>query len=246
MKYAVIAAGEGSRLTKEGNTIPKPLIEVNGEKLVDRLLRIFEAQAASEVAVICNEQMTEVKEHLLAVQQTYGLPLRLVVKSTLSSMHSMWELGRWLDDGPFVLTTVDTIFQEEAFSAFVQTFNRLMEAGEADGLMGVTDYIDDEKPLFVSTDDDLWITAFLDRCDHPRYVSAGIYALTPRSLNTLHDCVARGEQRMRNFQRALLRDGFRLKAWPFSKVLDVDHVSDIQKAEAFLREECGVKMKREK
>jgi hypothetical protein len=43
-----------------------------------------------------------------------------------------------------------------------------------------------------------------------------------------------------------LQDGFKLKAWPFSKVLDVDHVSDIQKAEAFLREECGVKMKREK
>ena len=236
MKYAVIAAGEGSRLTKEGNTTPKPLIEVNGERLVDRMLRIFEAQGASEVAIICNEQMKEVKEHLLAVQQTYKLPLRLVVKSTPSSMHSMWELSRWLDDSPFVLTTVDTIFREEEFDAFVQTFSGLLETGEADGLMGVTDYIDDEKPLYVSTDDDLWITAFLDQCDSPRYVSGGIYALTPRSLTILQDCVAHGEQRMRNFQRGLLRDGLKLKAWPFSKVLDVDHVSDIQKAEAFLSE----------
>ena len=237
MKYAVIAAGEGSRLTKEGNTTPKPLIEVNGERLVDRLLRIFEAHGASEVAVICNEQMTEVKDHLKAVQQTYRLPLRLVVKSTPSSMHSMWELSRWLDDGPFVLTTVDTIFREEEFDAFVQTFSGLLKTSGADGLMGVTDYIDDEKPLYVSTDDDQWITAFLDQCDSPRYVSGGIYALTPRSLTTLHDCVANGEQRMRNFQRGLLRDGLKLKAWPFSKVLDVDHISDIQKAEAFLSEE---------
>ena len=235
MKYAVIAAGEGSRLTKEGNTTPKPLIEVNGERLVDRLLRIFEAQGASEVVIICNEQMSQVKHHLMALQQTFRLPLRLVVKSTPSSMHSLWELSRWLDDGPFVLTTVDTVFREEEFNTFVQTFTGLMETGEADGLMGVTDYIDDEKPLFVSTDDNLWITAFLDQCDHPHYVSGGIYALTPRSLATLHDCVAQGEQRMRNFQRALLRSGFRLKAWPFSKVLDVDHVSDIQKAEAFLQ-----------
>ena len=235
MKFAVIAAGEGSRLTQEGMMTPKPLVEVNGERLVDRLLRIFEAQRASEVVVICNEQMTAVKEHLQTVQQTYRLPLRLVVKSTPSSMHSMWELSRWLDDGPFVLTTVDTIFREEEFSAFVQTFTRILETGEADGLMGVTDYIDDEKPLFVSTDDDQWITAFLDQCDCPRYVSGGIYALTPRSLATLYDCVAQGEQRMRNFQRALIRDGFKLKAWPFSKVLDVDHISDVQKAEAFLR-----------
>lgn len=234
MKYAVIAAGEGSRLTKEGVMTPKPLIEVNGERLVDRLLRIFEAQGASEVAVICNEQMTEVKNHLQTVQQTSRLPLRLVVKSTPSSMHSMWELSRWLGDGPFVLTTVDTIFREEEFETFVQTFIGLLRTGEADGLMGVTDYIDDEKPLYVSTDDDLWITAFLDQCDHPRYVSGGIYALTSRSFDTLRNCVSQGELRMRNFQRALLRDGSRLKAWPFSKVLDVDHASDVQKAETFL------------
>ena len=39
---------------------------------------------------------------------------------------------------------------------------------------------------------------------------------------------------MRNFQRALVRDGYVMTAWPFSKVFDIDHVSDIQKAETFL------------
>ena len=235
MKYAVIAAGEGSRLIKEGITTPKPLLEVNGEKLVDRLLRIFEAQGASEVAVICNEQMTEVSDHLVAVQQNYKLPLRLVVKSTSSSMHSMWELSRWLDDGPFVLTTVDTVFREAEFSRYVSDFQEALQCDDADGLMGVTDYIDDEKPLYVGVGEGMWITAFLDQCDVPRYVSGGIYGLTPKSLDTLRACVVRGEMRMRNFQRAMLRDGLRLKAWPFTKVLDIDHASDIQKAEAFLR-----------
>ena len=41
MKYAIIAAGEGSRLAAEGITVPKPLVEVNGEYLIDRLIRIF-------------------------------------------------------------------------------------------------------------------------------------------------------------------------------------------------------------
>ena len=238
MKYAVIAAGEGSRLTKEGNTTPKPLIEVNGERLVDRLLRIFEAQGASEVAVICNEQMTEVSDHLVAVQQNYRLPLRLVVKSTSSSMHSMWELSSWLDDGPFVLTTVDTIFREQTFSEYVRTFQDLMNSGTADGLMGVTDYIDDEKPLYVATNDRLDITGFHDvRCEGVKYVSGGIYGLSSQSLETLRRCIERGESRMRNFQRALVNDGFQLKAWPFSKIFDVDHASDVQKAEVFLRGE---------
>ena len=40
---------------------------------------------------------------------------------------------------------------------------------------------------------------------------------------------------MRNFQRALVSEGLRLKAFCFSKVLDIDHKSDIQKAEDFLK-----------
>ena len=235
MKYAVIAAGEGSRLIQEGIRTSKPLVEVDGERLFDRLLRIFEAQGASEVVVICNEQMQEVREHLTAVQQICRMPLRLVVKSTPSSMHSLWELRRWLVDGPFVLTTVDTVFRETEFSRYVSDFQEALKYDEVDGLMGVTDYIDDEKPLYVGTDEEMQITAFFDQCDAPWYISGGIYGLTPKSLDTLKACVERGEQRMRNFQRAMLRDGLRLKAWPFSKVLDIDHASDIQKAEAFLK-----------
>ena len=43
-----------------------------------------------------------------------------------------------------------------------------------------------------------------------------------------------GMSRMRNFQRQLVADGLHLGAYPFSKILDVDHASDIEKAEAFL------------
>lgn len=234
MKYAVIAAGEGSRLQQEGVSSPKPLVRIGGEMLIDRLFRVFQEHGATEIVVICNEQMTEVRAHLEQIREAGILPLKFIVKSTPSSMHSMWELSRWLDDEPFVLTTVDTIFREKEFKSYVQTFQTLVAQGEADGLMGVTDYIDDEKPLYVETDEHLQITGFLDRCDHPRYISGGIYGLTPRSIATLRRCIERGESRMRNFQRALVSDGLVLKAWPFSKVLDIDHAADIVNAEEFL------------
>lgn len=241
MRYAVIAAGEGSRLASEGVRSPKPLVEVGGERLIDRLLRIFVSNGASEVVVICNSQMPAVRQHLEAISHGNSIPVRLVVKSTPSSMHSLWELSPWLEGEPFVLTTVDTIFRESEFSAYVSAFRQLVATGEADGLMGVTDYIDDEKPLHVATDGQLNITGFLDQCDAPRYISGGIYGLMPQSLDTLRRCVERGESRMRNFQRALVADGLRLKAYPFSKVLDIDHASDIQKAEDFLE---GEKMRK--
>ena len=235
MKYAIIAAGEGSRLAQEGLSSPKPLVRVGGEHLIDRLMRVFMQNGATEIVAICNEQMTEVRQHLEQVRLLGTCPLKFIVKSTPSSMHSMWELSRWLDDEPFVLTTVDTIFREREFADYVQHFQSLVEQGRADGLMGVTDYIDDEKPLYVATDEALQITGFLDQCDHPKYISGGIYGLTPSSIPVLNRCIQRGESRMRNFQRALVADGLRLKAYPFSKVLDIDHAGDIPKAEEFLK-----------
>jgi NDP-sugar pyrophosphorylase family protein len=101
--------------------------------------------------------------------------------------------------------------------------------------MAVTDYIDDEKPLYIATDEQLNITAFLD--DEPQpYISGGIYGLSDTSFPVIDKCISEGQSRMRNFQRQLVKDGLHLKAYPFSKILDVDHASDIEKAEAFLNE----------
>lgn len=235
MRYAILAAGEGSRLAEEGIAVPKPLVEIDGEKLIDRLLRIFVSNGATEVCIVINNLHPQT-EAWLKQRLCEGVPVKYVVKTTPSSMHSLYELSSMLDGNePFVLTTVDTVFREKEFGDYISAWDRLAADGRIDGLMGVTDYIDDEKPLYVAIEDSLDIRAFLDRDDHPHYVSGGIYGLKPNALHTLRACIERGESRMRNFQRALLADGLKLQAWPFTKVLDIDHASDIVKAETFLR-----------
>lgn len=234
MKYAIIAAGEGARLAAEGITVPKPLVEVCGECLIDRLIRVFMQNDAGEIVVICNDMTTRVASHLAQLQRDglegRPIPLRFVVKSTPSSMHSFFEISRYLSEEPFVMTTVDTIFREDEFARFVESFR---ESGVQ--TFPVTDFIDDEKPLYVGTDEAMNITGFFDENNHCRYVSAGIYGLLPAAIDTLRRCMERGESRMRNFQRALIADGQSIKAFPLSKVLDVDHAGDIRKAEQFLQ-----------
>jgi NDP-sugar pyrophosphorylase family protein len=149
-------------------------------------------------------------------------------------MHSLYAIRDYLAaEERFCVTTVDTIFSEREFAAYIRAFRM----DDVDGLMAVTTYVDDEKPLYVQTADDLTITNFCDRYeDRCHYVSGGIYCLTRQALVTLEHCIEQGQSRMRNFQRQLVVDGLRLKVYPFSKVIDVDHCSDIFKAEELINE----------
>ena len=232
MNYAIIAAGEGSRLAQEGVKKPKPLVELNGEPMIGRLIGIFTRCNAESISIIVNQEMTEVKKYLDSIE--LGIPLNIVVKSTPSSMHSFYELSRIMPAGKFCLTTVDTIFREEDFARYIAAYEAAGD--ECDGLMAVTPFIDDEKPLYVDTDADLWVKGFLDE-HYPgaRYISGGVYALDGKAINVLEQCMERGISRMRNFQRALIENGLRLKAFPIDKIVDVDHAGDIATAENFIR-----------
>lgn len=230
MNYAIIAAGEGSRLVQEGVTLPKPLVKLNGKEMIGRLIGIFLRNNASSLSIIVNEEMTEVQGYLSTLE--IDIPFNVVVKSTPSSMHSFYELRDFLRDGKFCLTTVDTIFKEEEFTHYIKAFE---SETNNDGIMAVTDFIDDEKPLYVEVNNEMNITGFLDRPVNCTYVSGGIYGLTPEAIDTLESCIAEGQSRMRNFQRQLVSDKLKLKAFPFSKIVDVDHADDIRKAEEFIK-----------
>lgn len=231
MKFAIISAGEGSRLAQEGVALPKPLVALNGVAMIDRLIQIFVRNGAQRVAVIINNETPQTKEHLFKLKEEMEVPLDIVVKTTPSSMHSFYELSTLLQDDKFCLTTVDTIFREDEFAAFIEAFKQ----SDNDGYMAVTDFIDDEKPLHIATDAAMNITGFHDApTPDCHYISGGIYCLTPAALQTLSGCMDKGMARMRNFQRQLVADGLHLKAYPFTKILDVDHASDVEKAERFL------------
>ena len=215
MKYAIIAAGEGSRLQHEGIALPKPLVHICGEAMIDRLIRIFRQNGATEIVIIVNTLNPLTEQHIRQLKaKGKADDIRLVVKS-----------------GPFCLTTVDTIFNEQEFKDYIYYFNHC----PYDGCMAVTDFVDDEKPLYVATDKDLNITGFHDTNEGDQFISGGIYCLRPNALNTLNKCLEQGQSRMRNYQRALVADGLKLKAFTFAKILDVDHASDISKAEDFLQ-----------
>ncbi len=248
MNYAIIAAGEGSRLRQEGASWPKPLVPVMGEPMLGRLIALFHSMRAESISVICNNQSTEVADYLHQLSNVIP-ELHYVVQSTPSSMHSLAVLSDIIPDGRFCLTTVDTIFMLSDFKDFI-------EAAESDryhdGLFAVTPFVDDEKPLWVGVEStllcaeagsDAMIYGFYDHEQEVpsgscHLVSGGIYCLdTQTAFPVLYDCLQRGQSRMRNYQRALLTAGLHIKARIFPKILDIDHLEDVVKAEHWLASE---------
>ncbi len=225
MRFGIISAGEGSRLASEGAGQPKPLVSIGGLPMIERLSRLFMDCGAERIAVIVNGNSPDTIS--LMERLSKELPIDLVVKNTPTPMHSLLELAPYLGCDRFCVTTVDTVFSETALHSMIDAFVRT----PFDGLMGVTSLVDDEKPLYVSVDGDMMIEGFLDEKGTCRYVSAGVYALNANALEVLKDCVDSGQTRMRFFQRRLLESGFSLKAFDMGQVIDVDHVSDIVKAQ---------------
>lgn len=234
MHFGIIAAGEGSRLSEEGVREPKPLLGICGCPMIIRLARIFVREGAESVSVVVKESMPEVKEALEAFRSEVAVPVNVVSRTTPSSMHTFYELMRLIPgEGRFVATTVDTIFKEEDFHGYVERFSAC--ADRYAGMMAVTDFIEDEKPLYVETTPEMDIKGFHDSpvagCV---YVSGGIYGLDGRARGVMKRCLEGGVARMRNFQRELIASGLELKACPMGKIIDVDHAGDIRLAEEFL------------
>ncbi len=145
-------------------------------------------------------------------------------------MHTLFALAPKLSDGPFCLATVDSVFLENEFREFIH-FAKSDKL--AHGILAVTDFIHDEKPLRVRLDSDLRILGFCD--SHLKWATGGIYYFSPKIFDEIPLALEMGIQRLRNFLKLLISREYILKAFPFSKIIDIDHKSDIDEAEEFIR-----------
>ena len=232
---AIIAAGDGSRLKTEGIKASKPMVEVNGTPLIKRIIDVASKNGVQSISCIINEKSNDLKE--LLESDRFHVPINLTVKSTESSLHSLFELNKTITS-PFLLTTSDSVFLENEFSSFLDFAKNKIDA---DGVFAVTDFIDDEKPLYISVDDQMRITNFHDENNDFKYVSGGMYFFKKSIKKEVEDAVNSGVVRMRNFQRYLIKKGYKIYAYPFSQIIDVDHVTDIEKAEKFLMNNTEIK-----
>ncbi|MBI2369293.1 MAG: NDP-sugar synthase [Deltaproteobacteria bacterium] len=228
----IIAAGTGSRFKARGILTPKPLIPVGGVPLIERTLRALQGAEIGEVACIVNEDEGPAVQAFVAALEL-PVSLRWVRRSTPSSMHSLFALREALEGEPFLLTTVDAIYPPKALAEFVAHAGVI----EADVCLALTEFVDDDKPLWARLDQAGWVTALGEATAGSAHVTAGLYACAPRIFAEAEPALQARLGALREFLQWLLRRGYRLAGWAGPRVVDVDRPEDIAVAEAWLRQE---------
>jgi hypothetical protein len=169
----------------------------------------------------------------LLERQVFGPPLEVRPCLTPSSMHTLAEGLQAVPAGPVFCTMVDTVMPVADWRAvYLATARGLAEGAEA--MLAVTPYVDDESPLYVSTDGAGLVRALSNEPLAPARVTGGVYGFSPAARQAAAEAVGQGVQRMRGFLTWLVARGSRVGTITVPRIIDVDHQSDLRLANAWL------------
>lgn len=218
----IIAAGAGSRLRADGYRMSKPMVRVAGRPLIEHALDRFRAADIRRLTIIINDESDDCRGWLDG--HCGDLDLDLIVRTTPSSYASFRLVADRMDPEPAVITTIDSIMPAKDFHAYV-----MAAAGfPADAVvLGVTDYVGDENPLWATLDATDGRIGRLGG-DGGSHVTAGLYVLPAQRPAEL----GAGFVRLRDYLAWLVAQGWPVYGVVLPPVFDIDRARDIVAAES--------------
>jgi len=223
----IIAAGKGERLRGAAGGLPKPLVRVGGETLLERQTRVLTAVGADPINVIVNAETAE-----LIREAGLKLPpkLAIMVRDTPNSMESLLALGERIPSGRFLMTTVDAVVAVSELQRFVTEAFSCMDSTDNSGVLGVTTWRGDKHPLFAEVASDGGLTRLGG--EKGRLVTAGVYLLSTRIFAFAAEGRSLGLDALRRYLGFLLEKGTKLAAIELTDAVDVDEGDDLRAAQA--------------
>jgi NDP-sugar pyrophosphorylase family protein len=217
----IIAAGEGSRLRKDGCSVIKSMVEVAGRPLIEHAVDRFRAVGIRRLTVIINDVSDDCRQWLDG--HAGDLDLDLIVRTTPSSYASFRLVADRLAGTPAVITTIDAVLATDDFRHFV---NAAADFSEDAVILGLTEYVDDERPLWAMLDpaEGRILELGGDRGSH---VTAGLYVLPARRPMEPEA----GFGRLRDYLGWLVAAGHPVRGIALPRVFDIDRLRDIAAAE---------------
>ena len=228
MKAGIFAAGMGSRFQQAGWKEPKPLIKLKDRPLIAHVLENLFAAGVEQVGVLLNEDpfFDPVEEYLL--RRPEAACIQIWRKTTASSFESFCYVQSRLERPPFLLTTVDAIFNHSELKDYLRIQDY---PAFCDMVLAVTNFVHDEKPLWVEINDENRIESMGESVHSKVFITAGLYLI----LKDVRQAVAENNfPALRNFLQYFVENHGTVWAKRFQRVLDIDCPQDIQLGEKIL------------
>lgn len=227
----MIAAGEGSRLSRSHPETIKPLVPVAGRPLAHWVAGALRSAGARGLVVLTNSRGGALPPSLSAAFP--GFAFDFLSADTASSYESFRLVSRRLAEREeaFLISTVDALIP----AGDIARFWAECRAARADAGLALTAHVDDEKPLWADVDEAGLVAAVGEDARTRRRVACGLYFMTRAAAERLPEPAAHA--RLRDFWRTLVSAGARVSGPTLSKTLDVDRPEDVDAAEAYLTEE---------
>ncbi len=118
MKCLIAAAGQGTRMHEKGEI--KPLIELNGVPIIERVIKNLRAGGIDEFYVVTGYRGTKVRAFLDTLAERENIAITHIVNEDWERPNGISVLkARNVIKGPFVLTMCDHLFDPEIIRALL-------------------------------------------------------------------------------------------------------------------------------
>lgn len=161
---------------------------------------------------------------------------------TPSSLHTLGVGLAAVSGGAVFCTMADTVMPDAAWHGLFGQMRAAFACG-ADSVLAVTPHVGDSGGLYVERDGHGRLTAFRDAPPVPDtpaapvgpvLVTGGVYGLGPEARGLALEALGAGVDRMRGYLRLLLDRGLDVRAVEVPRIIDLDHRSDLEHANAWL------------
>ena len=206
------------------------MIKINGEYVIERIIRIGRINGIKRVFCIVNFPDPELEQYISS--NDFGIPAKFIAPHHESYMHILFALASVHNKEPFLLANINSVFLESEFSEFV-TYSSMLD--HADGTIAVTRDINDEKPLGVAMNDEDIILKFNDSKDGYSWFNGGICYFSPQILYETKNAFLDSMSQIEQFLQLLIAGGYILKGFSFAKIIKIENAADIINADDLIR-----------
>ncbi|MBI4663420.1 MAG: nucleotidyltransferase family protein [Verrucomicrobia bacterium] len=224
MKAMILAAGKGTRMRELTDALPKPMLKVHGQPILEHMLQGLAASGLREISIITGYRSESIESYFHNGSR-WGVSISYALQEVQDGTGKAPELARdFIGSDSFLLTYGDILVRPETYRQMTDRFRQ----GEFSGLVTVTRGEDVTKGGVNFFDSEFCLRRIIEkpspaqietlrsqgwlRPNLPVWYNAGIYIFRP-SLFEFTSKLAkspRGEYELPDAINAMLEAGHRI------------------------------------